>query len=465
MWKEMKNRTLIAASIGIVAAVSAVLTAVAAVIPNHTGFTLPNGLEVIIEEDNRQPLIDMIMLFRIGSSSDSARLAGLAAITAAMLKEGSRNFPADLLMASVDSTGGTLDIETEHDAIIIRGNFLSRDLDFGLRVFSDLVLYPQLDNVSLSRLKRSMISAIRRRNNIAEYRLTDALYRHVYTDNGFGLPPVGTSSGLRRVGIDDVRRFYDSNLRPNNAVLILTGDLKTGKARQLIKKYFESWQKGQDFFRPIVNAVVPDSQLIILIDSPEAPASQFIIGTLAPPYAGKETPPLLLMNYILGAGDCASRLWQALVRDRGLAASIKSVIDWSPHTGMIYIAGNGSNEAAVDAIKQSLAVIDDLRKIRIPARELEDARSYFRGRIPRYFETAAGVADKVARLSILGVKLDHFDRLLAGFDKVDPIRIRETASQFLKENNLTIVVIGPELILKPGLSEMGPVEVISSGKE
>jgi zinc protease len=437
----------------------------AGVVPKYSELTLSNGLRVILVEDNRQPMIDFGMVFKVGSSSDSARFSGRAMMTCDMLKEGTQNFPGEMLKSAVDSTGGMIETAALRDALLIRGNFLARDLNFALKVLSDMVIRPQFREKDLNGLKRRAISRFMRGESIAGDRLSTELYAAVYGDTGYGLPPYGKRTGLKQIETGDVRAFYDRNIRPDNAVLVVGGALKTDEAKKTIKGLFSGWEKGKTFPKPVVSMTIPDSFRIILIDYPDAPSTQFLLGRSAAPVGSEKEPALILLQYILGGGGEVSRLWRELIGDQGLATEAKAGFDRSRQNGMIWIRVTTTNEMVAEAVGQVLAVMNDLRTIRISARELEEAKSFARGTIPGYFENSYGTAFHITLMSIFGVELDYYDELIKELEKVTTDELRSVAEEFLDERHFTLVVFGPEDILRRDLSELAPIEVISLGRE
>ncbi len=434
-------------------------------VPKYSELTLSNGLRVILVEDNRQPMIDFGMVFKVGSSSDSARFSGRALIACDMLKEGTQSFPGEKLKSAVDSTGGVIETFAVRDALLIRGNFLARDMNFALKVLSDMVTRPQFREKDLNGLKRRAISRFMRGESIAGDRLSTELYAAVYGDTGYGLPPYGKRTGIKQLELDDIRAFHDRNFRPDNAVLAVAGALKTDEAKKTIKRLFSGWEKGRSFSKPVVNTAIPDSFRIIIIDYPDAPSTQFLMGRPAVPAGSEKEPALILLQYILGGGGEVSRLWRELIGEQRVATEANAGFDRSRQNGMLWIRVTTTNEMAAEAVRQVLAVMNDLRTIRISARELEDARSFARGMIPSYFESSYGTVRHLTLMSIFGVELDYYDELIKELDRVTTDKLKGIAVEFLDERYFTLVVFGPEDKLRRDLSELAPIEVISLGRQ
>jgi zinc protease len=304
-----------------------------------------------------------------------------------------------------------------------------------------------------------------RERSIVRRHLINSLYNAVYGNEGYGLSTTGTQSGLRKISLDDVKRFFAQNIHPNNAQLVVAGDFNTSAAKKVIKKLFADWPRGSDASEPMLNEMLPDSLRIILLDNPDAAGSDFIIGRPAAPRNSESTPSLLLLNYILGRGGEVSRLYKRLVSEQKLVTDIWSMIDWSRQDGMILIGGTTSNEMAAEAVRQTLAVMNELKSMRVSAAELEEAKNFYRGNVTSYFETGYGTVNYISYLLNWGETLDHYDRILKAFDSITPNDLKNTADKFLEKNRMTIIVSGPGRTLRRQLSEIAPVEVVGTGQE
>ena len=437
----------------------------AGVIPEYSEFSLSNGLRVILVEDHRQPLADFRLSFDVGSSSDSSSYAGLAAVSCYMFKEGTENFSVDTLLSAIDATGGVIDLKYQRDVIFIQGNFLARDFDFAMDILAEMVLRSQLLEESFERRRRRLLSYTLRERSIVRSHLTNSLYNAVYGDEGYGLPVAGAPAGLKKIKLENVKRFFARNIRPNNARLVVAGDFKASIAKKMIKKLFAEWKAGSNFSKPIVNKTLPDSLRIILQDNPDAAGSDFIIGRSAAPRNSEFTANLLLLNYILGRGGEVSRLYKRLIAEQKLVTETWSEVDWSRQDGMLLAGGTTSNEMVAEAVRQTLAVMDELKSIRVSAAELEEAKNFYRGNVASYFETAYGTVNHISNILNWAETLDHYDRVLKEFDSITPNHLRKMAQHFLNENQMTVIVSGPGNILKRQLSDIAPVEVIGSGQD
>lgn len=442
-----------------------VLSTAAGEIPESDRKTLPNGLVVVLVEDHRQPVISVQLLIKTGTATDIPEKAGLCNTATEVLPKGSKNFSGDRLRTVLDSVGGNLNTVITRDASGYSGFFLARDLNLVLKVLSDMVINPEIDADDVENIIRRFTSVIIRNRSVADYRINDLFYERQYSSEGFGLPEYGTVDGLEAITVDDVKNYHDRNIRPNNAVLVLAGDFDRKNARKLIGNYFSDWPAGQEFSSPVLNPSQLDSLKIIIVDNIEASTSVFLIGGRTVPIGHEVGPTLFLLDYILGYGGSISRLGKRLAGDKGPATTARSEIEWWRETGCWFIRGTANSENAADAIREALAVMDDLRQIKVAVRELEDAKAFYRGIYPRLFETPASTAGTLARFESNDLPVDHYDRLLKKIDQVTPHDVREAAREFLNPDNMTIIVDGPARLLKRNLSDLAEIEVISLGRE
>ena len=438
--------------------------AAAGIVPEYQHFDLANGMEVFLVEDHRQPMIEFFMLFGNGTATDSSRTSGLCAISMSMLQDGTENFPDTVLTSAIDSTGGSVRVLAHRDGSVIEGTFLSRDMQFALEVLADMVQKPKLTKTNLDRKKRRFISTSMQRQSVPTERLASVLYGQLYGEDGYGLPPNGTRDGIGNIELEDVKAFLETNVRPNNATLFLGGDIAPGEAKKVINKLFSNWRPGMGFYQPIVHSSLPDSLKIIILDYPDAPGTDFLIGRTAVPAGSDNMPALILFDYILGGGGEISRLWQKVVTEQGLATSVGSLVDWSKHDGVWMISGNSSNDMAASAILRIMSVIDELREIRVPFKELDEAKNFFYGSSLGYYESTYSSLAMMATLKRLGVEQDFYEKLNERFQVCDPNRLRNIAENLLDRRYMTIVVSGPADVLRPGLSQLGNIEVIEYGE-
>jgi len=435
------------------------------ILPDYKLFNLNNGLQVVLTKDSRLPMVDFALVVKTGSAADSAGTSGLAMLTAEMLRMGTANYSRDELAGVLETLGGTGEVEVRRDYTQISGNFLAQDLDEGLKLLAEVVLYPTLDEESLNSLRRRFVS-----NRIHERRLPEVLaeemiFARYFGNNGYGLPVEGKINGLENITIDNIRTFYERNYRPNNAALIVAGDFDAGVIRKTIERLFGFWKPGDVLSSSMVNPVMPDSLEILLVNKPDAPVTYFLIGCPTVAAESPELAALALFNYSLGAGGEVSHLYRYLVRERGLVHDIRSGFEGTRWYNMFAITGSTEHNLAAAAVEEVLKILSEDIMLRPPVAELEAAKHYHKGVLYQTLENTAGVANVMSSLTGLELGLDYYKRISEVIKGIKPAFIRDCAARYLNPSRMTIIIVGPELTIKRDLKQLGTVRVLEIGHD
>lgn len=436
------------------------------IFPPYTEFTLSNGLRTILIEDHRQPTVSISILFKTGASSDSPESAGRAVLAGHIMKENTRNFPGNELLEAIDSVGGIVEISAAtKDGIYFEADFLARDISLALRIISDIVINPVFTQEALERMSRRLISINFQTRSVAQYRLMETLYREIYGECGYGKPALGTRTSLSSITLDDINDFFVNHIRPDNAILVVGGDINPPQIHKAVSGYFSGWKKGGN--RPAVKyaPVVRDTLQIILIDNPAVPNADFMIGLPTAPVGSPDFPAMLTLNYIIGGGGRVSRMHRSLVEEKGLASIVTSELDWARSQGMLRIWGAAPAENATEAIVEAMNVLEELSALRLPQKELDETRYYFRGYAPMLYENVSSAVDQFVKFLSSGVDLPYQEGLLKEIELLTPLSLQNAAKKFLSRDKMTLAVIGSKAALLPSLSTLGKVTVIRLEEE
>ncbi len=435
------------------------------VVPEYEEYTLSNGFRVILVEDHNQPLIDFRFSIMSGSACDSASHAGRAALTIDMMETSTENYTSEEFNRKLDSSGGRIEGLYFRETSGFYGTFLSRDIEFALNIFAEIVKNPAFRGNDFEDVKKRMVSYNVRQRSITERMLKIVLFNSIYGDQGLGLPVSGTLEGLDNLAPEDIVSFYNNNFNPDNAVMVIAGDIDSRVIKRIIKRNFSDWKKKGSCSPIIVNRVEQDSLNIIIIDNPTLQSAEFLIGAPAFPAQSEEIPSLIILDYILGGGGETSRLYESLIQDYAVATSVRSWIEWSRHYTMQFIYGASTSDMAPDAIRKTLEVIENMRQLKISIKQLELGRNFFTGYIPGLFENTYSTVRHFGELVSYGLEPTVYNDFLDDLQEISPEKLRNVARDIYAPSNMTIVVIGPEYVLRPGLSDLGKIRVISTGRE
>jgi zinc protease len=428
--------------------------------------TLGNGMRVMYVRMPELPVVSASLVIRgAGTTEDPADLSGLASFTASMLDEGAAGKNALQIADALDMLGASLSSSAGWDAAQVSLYVLKKNLDPALALFSDVVLRPDFPANEVQRLRDERVTNLQRGRDEAAFIAGNAFSALVYGERH----PYGRFATVQATrGLDQakVQAFHRSTYRPENATMVLVGDVDPAM-QPAIERAFGGW-RGTGA-APARSAALPSPEIgrttIFLVDKPGAAQSEIRIGH---PAVARNTPDfyaLQVLNTILG-GSFTSRLNTNLRETHG----------WTYGAGsgfaMRAAAGPFSARSAVVTAKTDSAVVEffkELGRIRteaIPADELDKAKRYLALGFPQNLETTQDVAGQLTELVTYGIEPAFFQTYVQRIMAVTADDVRRVANQYVRPGQSVVVVVGDRSVIEAGLKaiNVAPVEVRDVGE-
>lgn len=213
---------------------------------HYTAFTLANGLRVILHEDHSSPIVALELWYNVGSKHDPRDMPGLAHIFEHLMDEGTRNMPSGEFKRVIQSAGGSYQALTSNDWTRYLMNMPSNHLETALWLEAERMVNLSIDSVRFNRERDAARNEYRDRVlNVAVGNAQVAVTEALFAGGAYASPVGGTATSLDAATSDDLRRFYETYYVPNNAVLVVAGDLNTADARRKIEKHFSPIPRGK----------------------------------------------------------------------------------------------------------------------------------------------------------------------------------------------------------------------------
>ncbi|HUQ52043.1 MAG TPA: pitrilysin family protein, partial [Gammaproteobacteria bacterium] len=243
---------------------------------------LANGLRVLLLEAHEVPLVQINLLFDAGSADDSTGQFGIASFTAAMLDEGAGARSALEIADAVEYLGAELGTSSSFDASAVRLNVPTRRLEQALPIMADVALRPTFPAAELERLRQERLTALIQTRDDPAGVAPPAFARVVYgATHRFGTSTIGTTATLEAVTDEQLRAFHAARYRPDNATLIVVGDVTPASVLPLLESAFGGWRADRSPARAQLPAASPPAEReITIVDIPGAEQSQIRIGTV-----------------------------------------------------------------------------------------------------------------------------------------------------------------------------------------
>ncbi|HKP45133.1 MAG TPA: pitrilysin family protein [Pyrinomonadaceae bacterium] len=420
---------------------------------------LSNGLEVLIVEQHELPVVNMNLVIKSGAANDPTAMPGLASITADLWDEGTKSRKALELSESLAAIGARLNVFAGWDSTSANLLTLTRQLDRALELYADTITNPAFDQKEFDLLR-----AQRRAQLLQQRDNANAIAGTVYAsllygpEHPYGHPLIGTEGSLGTITDQDVQRFYESYYRPNNAALIVVGDVNPAQLIPKLEKALSGWKAGRVPAAANVSAPAPrDRATLYIVDKPGAAQSVIQIGQVGVARSTADYFPLLVMNSMLG-GAFVSRVNLNLREDKGYTYGARTSFDYrrgpGPFTASAGVFTNVTKESVVEFLKE-------LRGIRGDQPISETELNYFRESLirsyPRGFETPEQIAGRLSDLVLYGLPDDYFNNYIAHVKAVTLADVTRVARQYVDPSRMAIVIVGDRKVIEPGLRSITDV--------
>jgi predicted Zn-dependent peptidase len=419
--------------------------------------TFPNGLQVLLVEDRRFPLVSARLGFHAGSKYDPQDLAGLSESAGALLTEGTVTRSARQIAEEVAGIGGTLRAGSSPDALLIEASALSENLSQLLDLVSDVArnaTFPE-DEVALRKQNRTQ-------ELLAERSQAAFLADEKFAQAVFGSHPYSrqnpTLESIERLNRPALTQFRDRHLLPNHAVLVLLGALPLqAQALGLIRARFGGWNRKSPPPPPPPRFPRPRGSLV-LVDRPGSVQADIRIGKLAVTRTDPDYFPLLVGGTILGGG-ASSRLFTNIREHKGFAYDAHSALQPLKDSGSFSVSTQVRNEVLEPALEALLAEMKDIARQNVSAEELLNAKNYLCGTFVIRLETQGALASQLAAVKLMGLPIEYLETYTSQVRAVEPGKIRAATSRYMTPKDAALVVVGDASKLGPQLQKFGRVTI------
>ena len=400
-------------------------------------FTLNNGLTVLIVENNKLPRA-AVSLSLDNSPIAEGELAGVSAMTAALLGKGSATIDKDSFNEEVDFMGATISFGSQS----ANASSLSRYFGRVLELMADAALHPNFTQEEFDKEKDILLDGIKS----GEKSVTTAA-RRVENLLAYGKDhPYGeyvSKESVERVKLADVDAFYKRYFLPNNAYLVIVGDVDAGDLKKQVKKLFGKWKKKNLSTDPIPDVTNVSTTQIDFVNMPNAVQTEVTVqNTVSLRKKDADYFPLLIANGILGGGGEA-RLFLNLREDKGYTYGSYSSMGNNKYTASRFRASASVRNAVVDsAVVELLYEIDRMKKEVVSDDELNRAKAKYVGSFVRAVEQPSTVAAYALEIETEGLPDDFYTTYLESINNVTKEDIQRVAQKYFLVDQARIVVTG-----------------------
>ena len=422
-------------------------------IPVPKSFVLPNGLTVLVNERPNLPIVSERLVVKTGSGANPADKPGLANFTAEMLDEGAGSRSALQIADQVAQFGGSLQTSSSMDASQVSAGSLKRTFPDMLALVGDVVRHPNFPQEEVERQRASrMASLVQQRedpNRVASAVMYSALYGPA---NPYGYTEIGTEPSNKTMTRDDLQKFWSQNFVPNNAALIVSGQITVDELKPMVEKVFGDWAKGTPTPAVPGDATTAKAKLL-LVDKPGAPQTQLRVASIGVARNTPDYEPIVVMNEILG-GLFSSRINLNLREEHGYTYGASSQFVFRRAPGPFVVGTGVRTDVTGPAVMEVMKELKRIRESDVSPEELTLSKDSLVRSLPANFETSGDMNATTANTYIYDLGFDYYSKLAPRLSAVTTEQVRQVAQKYVVPEKLVVVAVGDKAKVGPALAKL-----------
>jgi zinc protease len=424
--------------------------------PSPVVFKLADGLTVWLVERHDAPMVSLSLAVPRGSSADPKGRGGLALQTANMLDEGAGKLGPLEFAAAVDTLGARMHTGATFDYSYAGLTVLSKNFGASLALLGEAVVHPRFQATEWKRVHDLWVNNLKNRASDAD-EVADVVQQVTLygDDHPYGHPIEGTLASAARVGLADVRAFYDQAWRPEHAVAVVVGDVKRADLEALLTKSFAGWTARGPAPTPVIApAALPSHAKVILVNRDDAPQS--VIALVRPGLSAGDVdaPVASRVNIVLG-GSFISRLNEDLREEHGWSYGAHSAVTLTKHPGSIAAFAAVVTEHTGDAAK---ALLNDMQTFSASGptdEETSISQRLARRELVDLYGTDEGATFRLTRDAMLGLAPTYEGDASIKRDSATRKELAGVAARDFDPNAGFLLVVGPAATVRPQLLAAG----------
>jgi len=409
-------------------------------IPKPFRTTLANGLRVVVFEDRRVPLVSYRLAFFRGDSHDPKNSTGLTSAMTSMLNEGTENYSSSELAEKIERLGAGLSMSAGVDFTVFAGSALTIYGDEILSLLAEVLFRPTFPESELDLYKRNALENLKYQRSQPNFLANEQTARILYGSHPYATisPKAGDFDKLDRGMLE---KFHQNAFQPNNAVMVVVGDVERGDLIPKIEGLFGDWPNADVDLSAIPAAPSRSNRTLTIVDRPGSAQANIVLGNIAIPREHPDYFPATVMNQVLGAG-ASSRVFMNLREEKGYTYGAYTRMDMKRFGGEFEATAEVRTAVTRDSLKEFFYELNRIREEKVSADELADAKSYLTGVFPIRAETQEGLTGLILNQMLYDLPEDYLQTYRAKIDEITLEDVQRVANEYIHPDKLAMVIVG-----------------------
>jgi len=407
-------------------------------------FVLQNGLRVYMVEDHQAPVASVNVWYHVGSKDERPGRTGFAHLFEHLMFQGTSNVLPEQFSDYVVRAGGVDNAYTTEDATVFWETIPSNQLPVSLWLEADRMRNLQITD-AVFKNEREVVKEERRMkfDNPPYGTVIEKLYEAAFTVHPYRHMTIGSMEDLDRASLADIRSFYDTYYVPNNATLVIVGDIASGEAAALVRKYFDRLPRGAPIERRIPAEPAQQAELRLKMTS-NVSLPAFVEGFHMPADGTPDSYPLRLAAKILSVGE-SSRIYRRLVYEKQVAVEAESSGNFTEDPNLFFVfAVMNDGYSPENGLREVQTELARLESQPVSPGELAKAQNQVLRALILDRESSESRAEELGYDAVVLGDAELVNTEPARFLAVTPSDIERVAKQYFTPENGTIVEVFPE---------------------
>ncbi|MDB4951748.1 MAG: peptidase domain protein [Gemmatimonadetes bacterium] len=432
--------------------------------PPIRSFALPNGLKVMVVERHAVPIVTARLVVDAGAAREPSNQAGLAALTGALLSEGTRTLTGTQFQERLDALGAQFGTGASYDFASVSVTALKARFPEALALAMTTVTEPAFAQADFDRVRTRSVAQYLQGQSSVEGLSATAFRRAVYeAASPYARPAGGTRTTLTALTRDDVAQWHRTSYAPGSSTLLIVGDVSLAEARTAATRALGGWTAVAPAAAPAPagTRAVPGTR-VVLVDRPGSVQSGIYVGQGGVGYADPDYLPMVGLSQVLGGGFRA-RINMNLRERHGWTYGAFTSLAPARGTGTFAISSSVRTNVTDSAVAEAVKEYRRIAAEPVPAQELRDGLNNLVGSFPSTVQTVQGLLGRMQTVLLYGLPLDYYATYRERLAALTPADISGIAHKRLTPDAVTIVVAGDLSKIEPGIRalNLGAVEVWS----
>ena len=409
-----------------------------------TEYNLSNGMHVVLHQDNSAPVVAVSVMYHVGSKDDSPGRSGFAHFFEHLLFEGSDNIGRGEFMKIVSQNGGQMNANTSQDRTFYYEVFPSNQLKTGLWLESERLMHPVINEIGVKTQNEVVKEEKRMRYDNQPYgNFTNVIFHDLFTKHPYHNIPIGSMEDLDAATLDEFKAFNKKYYVPNNAVLVIAGDIQVEDTKKWVEAYFGPIPKGAPIVREKYEEKPITTQIIDTAYDANIQIPAIMTAYRVPGMTSKESKALELVSAVLSQG-ASSRMYKKMVDEKKNAVQIGS-FNYALEDYGIYISlAAPSGDVPLDSLLKDID--EEILKVQtdlISEEEFTKLRNQAENSFVSANDNMLGVAENLANGYTFFNNTNHINTELEQIKAVTREDIRNVAKKYLNPNQRLVLYYLP----------------------